>query len=76
AAGKIFAGHKNRVDDYYIDFILALIQQWIDEMKIPRLRQTGIPQSAFEKIAAATENKNNPVKLSKESILESLALAY
>lgn len=75
-AGKIFAKHRDRSDEYYIDFILALMQQWKDSMAIPRLRDTGISHSDFERIVAVTENKNNPVPLSRELMLECLALAF
>ena len=73
--GKLFARDENKSNDYYIDFLLDTIQRWTVELNIPGLRQGGVSSSDFEKIVHVTNNKNNPVVLNQEEMLEVLALA-
>ncbi|WP_276368868.1 iron-containing alcohol dehydrogenase [Chryseolinea sp. H1M3-3] len=73
--GKLFAGNENRSDGYYIDYLLDTIQVWAEEMKIPRLRQCGIDPTHFGKIVQSSDNKNNPVALNAEEMLEVLTMA-
>lgn len=68
AAGKIFSGIPEKSNDYYIDFLLSLIDSWTTEMHIPRLSRFDISSSHLEKIVAATENKNNPATLNSAEI--------
>jgi alcohol dehydrogenase class IV len=70
--GKLFSHDKKKSDDYYIDFLLTMIENWVEEMNIPHLADVGVPISAIKKIVAITENKNNPVHLSKEEMTEIL----
>jgi alcohol dehydrogenase class IV len=70
--GKLFCHEKKKSDDYYIDFFLSMIANWVTEMNIPRLAAAGVPTSAIKKIVEVTENKNNPVALSKEEMVEIL----
>ncbi len=72
--GKIFADTENKPDDYYIDLLLALLKTYSRELNIPRLSEFGVVETDHKKIVAATGNKNNPVKLSKEEIIEVLSL--
>jgi alcohol dehydrogenase class IV len=74
-AGRIFAGHKNRTDAFYIDFLLDMIGMWTKEMRIPTLFQCGLTTSDFEAIVTATENKNNPSLLSRDEMMEVLEMA-
>jgi len=73
--GKLFAGVENKAPEYYIDFLLDTIENWTVEMNIPRLSEGGVTPSDFRKIVNATDNKNNPVALSKEEIHEILEMA-
>ncbi len=73
--GKMFAGVENKSSEYYVDFLLDTIEKWTVEMNIPRLSQGGVTSSDFTKIVNATDNKNNPVALSKEEMLEILEMA-
>jgi alcohol dehydrogenase class IV len=72
AIGKIFSSLENRSADYYIDFLLTLIDTWTKEMDIPGLAQGGVTPPDFEKIINVTENKNNPVALEREEMVEIL----
>jgi alcohol dehydrogenase class IV len=75
AVGKIFSGHENKSSEYYIDFLLALLESWTKEMKIPKLGQFGISTADYEKILSATDNKNNPAKLNHDEISDVLSSA-
>ena len=73
--GKMFAGVENKSPGYYVDFLLDTIEKWTVEMNIPKLSQGGVTSSDFIKIVNATDNKNNPVALSSEEMLEILEMA-
>jgi len=70
--GKIFSSATNKSDDYYVDYLLDLINDWMHTMKIPRLRDVGVLEGHFKKIVDATDNKNNPVALEKDEMVEVL----
>jgi alcohol dehydrogenase class IV len=73
--GKLFSGQPNKSDDYYIDALLETIERFAIDLKIPKLRACGVTPGDFDKIVKASDNKNNPVALSKEEMLEVLNLA-
>ncbi len=73
--GKMFSGTETESRDYYTDFLLRTIESWTEEMNIPRLRQGGVRPTDFEKIAKATDNKNNPVALNREEMIEVLEMS-
>lgn len=73
--GKMFAGTENKSNDYYIDFLLNTIEMWTREMSIPTLSHGGVSSIDFDRIIKATDNKNNPVVLNSEEMLEILEMA-
>lgn len=73
--GKLFSAESNKTGNYYVDFLLQLIDDWTAEMSIPRLRSCGVSPEHFEKIVRATDNKNNPVELEKDEMIEVLEMA-
>jgi alcohol dehydrogenase class IV len=73
--GKMFAGVKNKSPEYYVDSLLDTIEKWTVEMNIPRLSHGKVTSSDFTKIVNATDNKNNPVALSKEEMGAILEMA-
>jgi alcohol dehydrogenase class IV len=73
--GKVFSDHLDKSDDYYIDHLLSLIDDWRHHMNIPQLRSGGISSEDFEKIVRVTDNKNNPVALEKDEMMEVLEQA-
>lgn len=75
AAGKLFAAANDKSMEYYIDSLLETIASWATMMQIPRLSQGGLGASDFEKIVDHTDNKNNPVALDREEMLEILEIA-
>jgi alcohol dehydrogenase class IV len=75
AIGKLFSSENNKSDAYYIDSLLAHIEQLTHELKIPGLKDSGVTSSDFEKIIKASDNKNNPAILNTEEMEEVLAMA-
>jgi alcohol dehydrogenase class IV len=72
--GKLFSGLSNKPNEYYVDHLLSHIQEMADEMQIPKLSKF-VPSADHARIAAVTENKNNPIPLNYDEILEVLSLA-
>jgi alcohol dehydrogenase class IV len=73
--GKLFAKVENKSNDYYIDSFIATLQAWTTEMNIPSLSQKGIVSADFDRIVKITDNKNNPVPLTPDEMIEVLVLA-
>lgn len=68
-AGKIFFQVEGKSEDYYIDSFLEILQNYHQQLGVPRLGACGVLRTDHRKIADKTSNKNNPVKLEKEEIL-------
>jgi len=62
--GKIFSKENHKTKHYYVDFLLEQISTLKNDLKIPNLSQCGVQEKDFEKILSASDNKNNPVKMS------------
>ena len=75
AIGKMFAKSDDKPEAYYVDFLLSTIERMASDMDIARLKMMGINSNDFVKIVTAAENKNNPVTLTNEEMLEVLELA-
>jgi len=74
--GRIFLVKENKDDNYFIDGFLDFLDQLTDEFAFPGLRKAGVPEEDLPRIARLTENKNNPVKLSPDDLLEILKIRY
>lgn len=74
AAGMLFSPEKGKSDDYYVDALLSRIESLTGEMKVPRLSTYGIGRNDLQRIVAATDNKNNPVKLDTDEMTEVLEM--
>ncbi len=72
--GKLFSGLSNKSNEYYVDHLLDHIREMANEMKIPKLSAFVSPGD-HNRIATITENKNNPITLNHDEILEVLSLA-
>lgn len=66
--GKLFAGHHSESHEFYIDYLLDLIDAYTEEFNLGKLSAFGVLESDFDRIIAATSNKNNPVALNKEAL--------
>lgn len=69
-AGRIFSGSGNKKSQ--LNGLASKIDEWIERLKIPALGQYGIQIADLKKIVSETGQKQNPVKLSEEEMLEIL----
>lgn len=75
SVGKMFASSEDKSDEYYADLLLSVMETWTKEMNVPGLSGGGVTRQDFEKIISASDNKNNPVALTKEEMIEVLESA-
>jgi alcohol dehydrogenase class IV len=73
--GRLFSGEGNKSKEYYTDALVAQMEDWVNEMAIPTLSSFSVRNNDYKRIVAATDNKNNPVKLDPDEMLEVLAMA-
>jgi alcohol dehydrogenase class IV len=71
--GRIFSDTDNKSQDYYIDSFINQIVSWTEMMNIDRLGKYGIKNTDLEKIVNKTDVKSNPIKLSKDDLIEILS---
>jgi len=70
--GKLFLDTERKTDDYYIDGFIDYLYEMTSDLHLPGLAGFGLEEYEIEKICAQTDNKNNPVKLSHENLVEIL----
>jgi len=75
SVGKMFSRSEGKSDEYYADLLLSVVETWTKEMDVPGLSDGGVATKDFEKIINASDNKNNPVTLTKDEMIEVLELA-
>jgi alcohol dehydrogenase class IV len=68
--GKVFLDEEGKTDDYYIDGFINYLKRLTDELKLPAINKYGLEERDIEPICLATDIKNNPVKLTKEDLIE------
>jgi alcohol dehydrogenase class IV len=74
--GELFLDVENKTDDYYIDGFIAYLQKITSELRLPGLKAEGVKEEDIEEICRSTDCKNNPVKLSKDDLMEILTKRY
>jgi alcohol dehydrogenase class IV len=74
--GRMILGESGKSDDYYINGFIDHIHHLTYELKLPGLKEVGLTYDSFDEICSATENKNNPVKLTKEEMIEILTRRF
>ncbi|MCC5932447.1 MAG: iron-containing alcohol dehydrogenase [Cyclobacteriaceae bacterium] len=73
--GEIFAGDCGKSDDWYIDFLMETIHSLHHELQIPHLSDFNISENDFDAIVAKTANRNHPVNMEKEELIQILEKA-
>ena len=68
--GKLFLDGDGKSDNYYIDGFIQYLYNITDEFHLPRLKEYGLAINDLENICKMTENKNNPVNLTTEDLME------
>ncbi len=74
AIGKLVSVDKDKNDEYYLDFLTDLLDEIVDDLKIPRLGQYGLEAVAIPAVAMKTGIKNNPVNLDQNDLEQILNL--
>ena len=54
--------------DSCCDYLVEIIENWIQKLEIPRLGVYGFNNSAIERVIRGTGDKNNPVILANKDI--------
>jgi alcohol dehydrogenase class IV len=75
AAGKLFSGLGDKTDTYYVDHLLSIIENYTQQLEIPNLASFGVKTADIDRIVKASDNKNNPVALDREEMIEVLEIA-
>jgi alcohol dehydrogenase class IV len=70
--GEIISGERGKSDDYYTSLFIDHLHHLTFKLELPGLKEAGMTEESFDEVCSATENKNNPVKLSKEELIEIL----
>jgi alcohol dehydrogenase class IV len=68
--GKLFIDEEDKSDAYYIDGFVQYLYDLTDDFHLPGLKGYGLEEEDIEQICRLTENKNNPVKLTLEDLME------
>lgn len=74
--GKTLSKEENKSDDYYQEQFIELLNQLTSFLEIPSLSELNIPKDSLPVVAEKTANKNNPVALNQEEVLELLKMRY
>jgi len=70
ALGKIFIDSATASDDYYIDGFISYLRELTEALELPGLRKLGLSQNDLGIISSQTDNKNNPVRLGADELVE------
>lgn len=70
--GKIFSGVENKGTQWYMQYAADYMDELTETLNISRLGKYGIGSADFERIAAHTDHKSNPVRFEKEQLAEML----
>jgi alcohol dehydrogenase class IV len=74
--GEMLKEESGKSDGYYIEWFIDHLHHMTYELNLPGLKAAGMTEDSFEEICSATENKNNPVKLTKEEMIEILSRRF
>lgn len=66
--GRLMASNQHESDEYYCKLLIDNLRKMTHEMQIPRLSAYGVKKEDIASLAAATENKNNPVTFTIEEL--------
>lgn len=70
ALGKIFIDSGGGSEDYYVDGFISYLHELTNALELPGLRKFGLNQNDIRIISSETDNKNNPVRLTPDKLVE------
>jgi alcohol dehydrogenase class IV len=68
--GKLFLDRESMTQDYYIDGFIQYLYSLTNDLLLPALKEYGVEEKDIELICSITENKNNPVTLKLDDMVE------
>lgn len=68
--GKIFIDSADGSEDYYIDGFISYLHELTEALELPGLRKFRLNQKDIRIISSQTDNKNNPVRLGADELIE------
>ncbi len=71
--GQILSTETGKSEHYYADFLIHTLEEWTEQLGIPKLSDYGVKARDLETIVEQTSNRNNPIKLTREEILAILS---
>ena len=71
--GQILSTETGKSEHYYADFLIQTLEEWTEQLGIPKLSDYGVKARDLETIVEQTSNRNNPIKLTREEILAILS---
>jgi alcohol dehydrogenase class IV len=71
--GRLMSGNWGQTADSACDALVQRLQEWTEELQIPRLARFGMTQDDVRRIVRKTSQKNNPVELDRGHLLEILS---
>ena len=71
--GQILSTETGKSENYYADFLIQTLEEWTEQLVIPKLSDYGVKTRDLETIVGQTSNRNNPIKLTHEEILAILS---
>lgn len=71
--GRLFSKEVGKSDEYYADFLIKTLGEWIETLEVPKLSNYGVTANHLETIVKKTSNRNNPIQLSHEEIFAILS---
>lgn len=58
----------DRSDAYWCEVLVKILEDWTEQLDLPRLGEYGIQSSDLDKILDETQNRNNPIALTRDEI--------
>ena len=71
--GKILSRETGKSEHYYEDFLINTLQDWTEQLALPKFSDYGVQVGELETIVEQTSNRNNPIKLTREEIFAILS---
>ncbi|MDJ0898006.1 MAG: iron-containing alcohol dehydrogenase [Xenococcus sp. MO_188.B8] len=66
--GQILSTETGKSEHYYADFLIHTLEEWTEQLEIPKLSDYGVKTGDLETIVERTSNRNNPIQLTREEI--------
>ncbi|MGB3206793.1 MAG: iron-containing alcohol dehydrogenase [Crinalium sp.] len=66
--GQLLSKESGKSNVYYCDALVAILEEWTEQLNLPKLGDYGIQADDLTKILDHTHNRNNPIELSRDEI--------